>query len=132
MQSRLVYRLLNRPYHHSLLSLFPPDIPRSLAMPHNYPDHFINILCEHKFSIGSCAEVFDAEAAAITYAIHYLDQHPFPAHNIYIFSDNSSAISTVAQASSGLILRHRQLLQPSIDCLRNQNRKIFLNWDSSP
>jgi ribonuclease HI len=81
-----------------------------------------NILCEHKFPIGFRAEVFDAEVAAITDAIHYL------AHNIYIFSDNSSAISTLAQASSGLILRHRQLLQPSIDFLRNQNRPIVLNW----
>jgi hypothetical protein len=86
-----------------------------------------NVLCEHKFSIGSRAEVFDAEAAAITNAIHYLAQHPLPAHNIYIFSGNSSAISTLAQASSGLILRHRQLLQPSIDFLRNQNRQIVLN-----
>jgi hypothetical protein len=211
MQSRLAYRLLNLPYHHSLLSLFPPDIPRSLATPHNYSDQFIsrdwkqnykslrqysstlsrifshlrlsiqpfcqyhppqldpslpainfatpiqysiskndkptatteqlnflqhntdniivyidgskrqslgsafiyykgNILCEHKFSIGSRAEVFDAEAVAITNAIHYLALHPLPAHNIYIFSDNSSAISTLAQASSGLILRHRQFL----------------------
>jgi hypothetical protein len=42
MQSRLAYRLLNLPYHHSLLSLFPPDIPRSLATPHNYSDHFIS------------------------------------------------------------------------------------------
>jgi hypothetical protein len=47
---------------------------------------------------------------------------------MYIFSDNSSATSTLAQASSGLILHHRQLIQPSIDCLRNQNRQIFLNW----
>jgi hypothetical protein len=38
------------------------------------------------------------------------------------------AISTLAQANSGLILRHRQLLQPSIDFLRNQNRQIVLNW----
>jgi hypothetical protein len=45
-----------------------------------------------------------------------------------IFSDNSSAISTLAQANSGLILRHRKLLQPSIDFLRNQNRQIILNW----
>jgi hypothetical protein len=36
MQSRLAYRLLNFPYHHSFLSLFPPDIPRSLATPHSY------------------------------------------------------------------------------------------------
>jgi hypothetical protein len=42
MQSRLAYRLLNLPYHHSLLSLFPPDIPRSLATPYNYSDHFIS------------------------------------------------------------------------------------------
>jgi hypothetical protein len=42
MQSRLAYRLLNLPYHHSLLSLFPPDIPRSLATPHNYSDHSIS------------------------------------------------------------------------------------------
>jgi ribonuclease HI len=81
------------------------------------------ILCEHKFSIGSRAEV-----VAITNAIHYLAQHPLPAHKIYIFSDNSSAISTLAQANSGLILCHRQLLQPSIDFLRNQNRQIVLNW----
>jgi ribonuclease HI len=87
-----------------------------------------NILCEHKFSIGSRAQVFDDEVAAITNAIHYLAQHPLLAHNIYIFSDNSSAISTLAQADSGLILRHRQLLQPSIDFLRNQNRQIVLNW----
>jgi hypothetical protein len=37
----------------------------------------------------------------------------------------------LAQANSGLILGHRQLLQPSIDFLRNQNRPIFLNWVSS-
>jgi hypothetical protein len=41
MQSRLAYRLLNLPYH-SLLSPFPPDIPRSLATPHNYSDRFIS------------------------------------------------------------------------------------------
>jgi hypothetical protein len=35
-----------------------------------------NIHCEHKFSIGSRAEVFDAEVAAITNAIHYLAYHP--------------------------------------------------------
>jgi ribonuclease HI len=87
-----------------------------------------NILCKHKFSIGSRAEVFNAEVAAITNAIHYLAQHPLPAQNIYIFSDNSSAISTLAHANSGLILRYRQLLQPSIDFLRNQNRQIVLNW----
>jgi ribonuclease HI len=87
-----------------------------------------NILCEHKFPIGSRAEVFDAEVTAITNAIHYLAQHPLPAHKIYIFFDNSSAISALAQVSSGLILRHRQLLQPSIDFLRNQNRQIVLNW----
>jgi hypothetical protein len=74
---------------------------------------------------SSRAEVFNAEVAAITNAIHYLAQHPLPAHNIYIFSDNSSAISTLAQANSGYILRHRQLLQPSIDFLRNQNRQVF-------
>jgi hypothetical protein len=228
MQSRLAYRLLNPPYHHSLLSLFPPDIPRSLATPHNYSDHFIsrdwkknykslrqysstlnqffftprlfmqpfcqyyppqlgpsllainfatpiqysiskndrpttehlnflqhntdniivytdgskgqslgsafviyyegNILCEHKSSIGSRAEVSDAEVSAITNAIHYLSQHPLPAHNTFISPGNPSATSTLAQASSGLILRHRQLLQPSIDFLRNQNRQIVLNW----
>jgi hypothetical protein len=42
MQSRLAYRLLSPPYHHSLLSLFPPDIPRSLATPHSYSDQFIS------------------------------------------------------------------------------------------
>jgi ribonuclease HI len=87
-----------------------------------------NILCEHRFSTGSHAEISDAEVVAIANAIHYLAQHPLPAQNIYIFSDNSSAISTLAQANSGLILRHRQLLQPSIDFLRNQNRQIVLNW----
>jgi ribonuclease HI len=86
-----------------------------------------NIHCEHKFSIGSRAEVFDAEIAAITDAIHDLAHHFLPAQTIYIFSHNSSAISTLAQANSDLILRHRQLLQPSIDFLRNQNRQIVLN-----
>jgi hypothetical protein len=42
MQSRLAYRLLNLPYHHSVLSLFPLNIQRSLATPHNYSDHFIS------------------------------------------------------------------------------------------
>jgi hypothetical protein len=42
MQSRLAYRLLSLSYHHSLLSLFPPNIPRSLGTPYNYEDHFIS------------------------------------------------------------------------------------------